>query len=112
MAETSASSDVKAADFPELAPGPGGGKANLDLVRDIQVELSVELGRTQMLIQDIIELAPGKVIELDRLAGQPLDVLVNGKLLAKAEVVLVDDRYGVRITSIVEGRQREAALKA
>lgn len=110
MAET-APSDVKPAEFNELAPGAPAGKANLDLVRDIQVELSVQLGKAQMLIQDIIELAPGKVIELDRLAGQPLDVLVNGTLLAKAEVVVVDDHYGVRITSIVEGKQREAALK-
>jgi flagellar motor switch protein FliN len=111
MAET-APSDVKPAEFAELAPGPAGGKPNLDLVRDIQVELSVELGRTQMLIQDIIELAPGKVIQLDKLAGQPLDVLVNGKLLAKADVVLVDDHYGVRITSIIEAKQREAVLKS
>lgn len=111
MADTDDSA-VKPAEFPELKGGAAGGKPNLALVSDIQVELSVELGRTEMLIQDIIELAPGKVIELDKLAGQPLDVLVNGKLLAKAEVVMVDDRYGVRITSIIESKQREAALKA
>jgi flagellar motor switch protein FliN/FliY len=107
-----AASDVKAAEFPDLA-GSGkvvGAAANLDLVRDIQVTLTVELGRTDMLIQDILELTPGKVIELDRLAGEPLDILVNGKLLAKGEVVVVDENFGVRITSIVDARAREAAL--
>jgi flagellar motor switch protein FliN/FliY len=102
---------VKPAEFPELTPGAPSAKANLDLVRDIGVELSVELGRTEMLIQDILELAPGKVIELDKLAGEPLDVLVNGKLLARAEVVMVDDHFGVRITAIVDAKHREAALK-
>lgn len=104
-------SEVKPAEFPELAPGAPGGKANLDLVRDISVELSVELGRSEMLIQDILELAPGKVIELDKLGGEPLDVLVNGRLLARGEVVMVDDHFGVRITAIVDGKHREAALK-
>ena len=104
--------EVKPAEFPDLSgsgkvvPGP----ANLDLVRDIQVMLTVELGRTDMLIQDILELTPGKVIELDRLAGEPLDILVNGKLLAKGEVVVVDENFGVRITSIIDARAREAAL--
>lgn len=103
---------VKAAEFPDLS---GAGKVapgvnTLDLVRDIQVMLTVELGRTEMLIQDILELTPGKVIELDRLAGEPLDILVNGKLLAKGEVVVVDENFGVRITSIIDPHQREAAL--
>jgi flagellar motor switch protein FliN/FliY len=86
------------------------GSNNLDLVRDIQVRLSVELGRTEMVIQDILELTAGKVIELDRLAGEPLDIMVNGKLLAKGEVVVVDENFGVRITSIIDTRAREAAL--
>lgn len=103
---------IKNADFPDLS---GAGKIppgtnTLDLVRDIQVMLTVELGRTEMLIQDILELTPGKVIELDRLAGEPLDILVNGKLLAKGEVVVVDENFGVRITSIIDPHQREQAL--
>jgi flagellar motor switch protein FliN len=105
---------VRPVKFPDLS-GAGqvaGGPANFDLVRDLRVTLTVELGRTDMVIQDILELAPGKVIELERLAGEPLDIVVNGKLLAKGEVVVVDEQFGVRITAIVEPRAREAALKA
>lgn len=109
--------NVKPAEFPDIAVAVAsgshhGGEPNLDLVKDIQVKLSVELGRSEMLIQDILELGPGKVIELDRLAGEPLDVLINGKLLARGEVVMVDDKFGIRITAIVDGRAREAALGA
>jgi flagellar motor switch protein FliN/FliY len=103
---------VKPADYPDLGQGaaPGTTKPNMELVRDIQVTLTVELGRTEMLIQDILELTPGKVIELDRLAGEPLDILVNGKLLAKGEVVVVDENFGVRLTSIVDTSVREAVV--
>lgn len=104
---------VKPADFPDLSGAPAAaGKPNIDLVKDIKVTLTVELGRTEMLIQDILELTPGKVIELDRLAGEPLDIVVNGKLLAKGEVVVVDENFGVRLTSIVEPSAREAAIAA
>lgn len=106
--------EVKPAEFPDLA-GTGNvppGKPNLDLVKDIQVALTVELGRTEMVIQDILELTPGKVIELDRLAGEPLDILVNGTLLARGEVVVVDENFGVRLTSIVDPAERVGALKA
>ena len=107
-------SGVKAAPLPDLGQGAGtpAVKPNIELVKDIQVTLQVELGRTDMLIQDILELTPGKVIELDRLAGEPLDILVNGKLLAKGEVVVVDENFGVRLTSIVEPTAREAAVAA
>ena len=105
--------DVKPAEFPDLSgadqPKPVG--ANLELVKDIHVTLSVELGRTDMVIQDILELTPGKVIELDRLAGEPLDILVNGTLLARGEVVVVDENFGVRLTSILDPAQRAEALK-
>jgi flagellar motor switch protein FliN len=109
---TTAQQDVKPAAFPDLSGAGGGpaGQPNIELVRDIQVTLTVELGRTDMIIQDILELTAGKVIELDRLAGEPLDILVNGKLLAKGEVVVVDENFGVRITSIVDAKTRENAL--
>jgi flagellar motor switch protein FliN/FliY len=105
---------IRSVEFPDvsgMATAPAGA-ANIDMVRDIQVMLTAELGRTNMLIQDILELTPGKVVELDKLAGEPLDILVNGKLLARGEVVMVDERFGVRITSIVDPRTRAAALKA
>ena len=103
---------VTPAAFPDLsgAVQAKGGSPNLELVRDIQVTLTAELGRTDMIIQDILELTPGKVIELDRLAGEPLDIMVNGKLLAKGEVVVVDENFGVRITSIIDPRARQAAV--
>ena len=68
---------------------------------DVPLQVTVELGRTRKLIRDILELAPGSVIELDKLAGEPVDILVNGKLIAKGEVVVIDDNFGVRITKIV-----------
>jgi len=109
---TTVPQDIQPAVFPDLSGAGGGavGQPNLELVRDIQVTLTVELGRTDMIIQDILELTAGKVIELDRLAGEPLDILVNGKLLAKGEVVVVDENFGVRITSIIDAKTRENAL--
>lgn len=108
--DPAANDDVKNVDFDEVAPGGQAGSANLDLVRDIEVQLSVELGRADLPIQDILELAPGRVIELDKLAGQPLDVLAGGRLIARGEVVLVDDKFGVRITAILDQKSREAAV--
>lgn len=103
---------VQPVDLPDLsaASPAAAGAPNLELVRDIQVTLRVELGRTTMLIEDVLALTPGKVIELEKLAGEPLDVLVNNKLVARGEVVVVDDNFGVRITSIVDPRARAQAL--
>jgi len=105
--------DVKPAEFPDLADVAKNTPVtpNLDLVRDIHVTLTVELGRTDMVINDILALTPGKVIELDRLAGEPLDILVNGTLLAKGEVVVVDENFGIRLTAIIDPAERVAALK-
>lgn len=104
---------VTPVEFPDLSGTnpPSTGVPNLELVKDIPVVLTVELGRTDMVIQDILELTPGKVIELDRLAGEPLDILVNGTLLARGEVVVVDENFGVRLTSIIDPALRAEALK-
>jgi flagellar motor switch protein FliN len=112
-APAGAENPVKPAEFPDVSGAVSGaaGSPNIDMVRDIKVMLTVELGRAEMVIQDIIELAPGKVIELEKPVGEALDVLINGKLLARGEVVMVDDRFGIRITSIVDVRTRENALK-
>jgi flagellar motor switch protein FliN/FliY len=104
-------SPAQPAEFPDLSgAGSVAAKPNLELVRDINVTLTVELGRTDMLIADVLELTPGKVIELDRLAGEPLDIMVNGTLLAKGEVVVVDENFGVRITAIIDPEAREKAV--
>ena len=97
-----------------LAPGAGAGTSggfgggrrtelgSLNLLRDVEMTLSVELGRTSMPVRDLLSLAPGSVIELDRAAGAPADLMVNGRLLARGEIVVVDEDYGLRITEIVD----------
>jgi len=83
-----------------------GNKENIDLIMDVPLEITVELGRTKRLIKDILEFGPGTVVELDRLAGEPVDVIVNGKFIAKGEVVVIDESFGVRITDIVSPSKR------
>ncbi len=96
-----------------VAPDPGGARAaatataparagwGLDALRDVEMEVTCELGRTRMTVRQLLALAPGDVVELDRLAGAPADLLVNGTLLARGEVVVVDESFGLRITEIV-----------
>ena len=74
---------------------------NIELIKDVPLEVTVELGRTQKSINDILEFAPGTIIELDKIAGEPVDVLVNGKLVAKGEVVVIEENFGVRVTEII-----------
>jgi flagellar motor switch protein FliN/FliY len=83
----------------------------LELLLDIPLQVSVELGRTRMTIQDLLALAPGAVVELDKLAGEPLDILVNDRLVARGEAVVVNDKFGVRITDIVSPAERLARLR-
>src|SRR5699024_2292162 len=79
---------------------------NLDMLLDIPLRVTVELGRTKRAIKDILELSAGSIIELDKLAGEPVDVLVNEKPVAKGEVVVIDENFGVRITDIVSQSER------
>jgi flagellar motor switch protein FliN/FliY len=74
---------------------------NIDLIMDVPLEVTVELGRTQKSISDILDFSPGKIIELNKIAGEPIDILVNGKYVAKGEVVVIEESFGVRITEIV-----------
>ncbi len=91
------------------APAAGGGAASaagarswgIEMLRDVEMEVTCELGRTRMTVRQLLALAPGDVVELDRLAGSPADLLVNGTLLARGEVVVVDESFGLRITEIV-----------
>ena len=83
---------------------------NLDFILDIPLTISVELGRTKMVINDMLQLGQGSVIELVKLAGEPLDVYVNGKLMARGEVVLVNDKFGVRLTDIISPVERVKKL--
>lgn len=78
------------------------------LLRDVEVELTLEIGRKRMRIADVVKLGPGRTVELDKLAGEPLELLVNGRIIGRGEAVVVGDRYGIRITEIVtpEGNPR------
>ena len=78
------------------------GAENIGLIKDVPLEVTVELGRTQKRISDILDFAPGTIIELDKIAGEPVDVLVNGKLVAKGEVVVIEESFGVRVTDIIK----------
>jgi len=83
---------------------------NLDLLLDVNLPISIELGRTTMRIKDILNLGPGSVVELKKLAGEPVDLLVNNKIVAKGEVVVVDENFGLRITSLLSPEERLRSL--
>jgi flagellar motor switch protein FliN/FliY len=85
--------------------------ANIGLLMDVPLRLTVELGRTSKLVKEILSLAPGAIVELDKLAGEPVDILVNEKLIAKGEVVVIDENFGVRITEIINPEERLAGLQ-
>jgi flagellar motor switch protein FliN/FliY len=84
---------------------------SINMLLDIQLQVAIELGRTDMSIKRILELGPGSIIELDRMAGEPVDLLVNGKVVAKGEVVVVDENFGIRIVSLVSPEERLKSLK-
>jgi flagellar motor switch protein FliN/FliY len=102
------------------APGAAGGAASktagqpvqsLDFILDIPLKVTVELGRSKMAIRDILQLAQGSVIELSKFAGEPLEVLVNEKLIARGEVVVVNEKFGIRLTDIISPVERIEQLK-
>jgi flagellar motor switch protein FliN/FliY len=81
------------------------GKQNLDLLMNVPLRITAELGKCRMLVQDVLKLGTGSIVELDRLAGGPVDLLVNNKLVARGEVVAIDENFGVRITELIEKPQ-------
>ena len=83
----------------------------LDVILDIPVTISMEIGRTRINIRNLLQLTQGSVVELDRLAGEPLDVLVNGTLVAHGEVVVVNDKFGIRLTDVLSARERVNKLR-
>ena len=98
---------VQFSDFSGMSPNNDlGENSNIKLLMDVNMELTVELGRTKKSIKDILGMGEGTVIELDKLAGEPVDVLVNGQLIAKGEVVVIDENFGVRVTEIVDPMER------
>jgi flagellar motor switch protein FliN/FliY len=100
---------VARAQFTDLGPNAaaaGGQEMNLNLILDVAVTLALEVGRARMPVRDLLQLAPGAIVELDRLAGEPLDVLVNGVRIARGEVVVVNDKFGIRLTDVVSATER------
>jgi len=109
---TAEAPNVKPADIFNPLTGDGAANANhgLDLILDIPVSLTVELGRTKISIRNLLQLAHGSVVELDGLAGEPMDVLINGTLIAQGEVVVVNDKFGIRLTDIITPQERMRKL--
>jgi flagellar motor switch protein FliN/FliY len=90
----------------------GHGEKELDFILDIPLELSVELGKTRMLVNDLLQLGQGSIIELNKLAGEPLEVYINKKLIARGEVVVVNEKFGVRLTDVITPIDRVKSLAA
>lgn len=102
---------AKPASFGNLREEASGSVGNLEMILDIPVTISVEIGKTRMLIKDLLQLCQGAVVELEKLAGEPMEILVNGKLLARGEAVVVNEKFGVKLTDIVSPSERISRLK-
>lgn len=99
---TSSTGQFEAADFQDVGSNGGGGpRPDVELILDVPVTLALEVGRTEMTIGKLLNLSQGAVVELDRNAGEPLDVIVNGALVARGEIVVVNDKFGIRLIDIV-----------
>ena len=103
---------------PQLASFPpvqnsetGGSSKNIDFILDIPMNVAVYVGSTKMAIRDLLQLAQGSVIELDKLAGEPMEVMVNNKLVARGEVVVVNEKFGIRLTDVVSAAERVQQLR-
>ena len=105
--------EFQAAAFQEVQPETSGelneGQPNLDVIMDVPVTLSLEVGRTKMSVGQLLRLRQGSVVELDRLAGEPLDVLVNGQLVARGEIVVINDKFGIRLIDVISPMDRLGA---
>ncbi|MGH7232917.1 MAG: flagellar motor switch protein FliN [Nitrospiraceae bacterium] len=103
--------DPKPTTFPPLdTKGETGAPKNLEFILDIPMQVSVQLGVTRMLVRDLLQLGQGSVVELDKLAGEPLEVLVNNRLVARGEVVVVNEKFGIRLTDVVSPMERVQKL--
>ncbi len=110
MSEQEETEQAPLEDLKDESGGPMN-KDNLDVILDIPVTLSMEVGRTNIAIRNLLQLNQGSVVELDRLAGEPLDVLVNGTLIAHGEVVVVNEKYGIRLTDVMSPSERIKKLR-
>ncbi|NOT85632.1 MAG: flagellar motor switch protein FliN [Methylococcaceae bacterium] len=116
LKEQASAERYTSARFQELGEGAGGrplptgDEIKMDVILDIPVTISMEIGRTQISIRNLLQLNQGSVVELDRFAGEPMDVLVNGTLIAHGEVVVVNDKFGIRLTDVISPSERVRKL--
>ena len=110
MTEQNQEDEIRDFSAPSSAASSNTSSENLRVLENIEVQLAVEVGNTEIKIRDLLRLNEGSVIELDRLAGDPLDILVNGTMIAKGEIVMVGERFGVRFTEIVDPEKRVESL--
>lgn len=106
--------DAQRADFTDFgkdSKAPGEGQRDIKFLLDIPLTITVEIGRTKMIINDLLMLGQGSVVELDKLAGEPMEVLVNNKIIARGEVVVVNEKFGIRLTDIVSPTERLKQLR-
>jgi flagellar motor switch protein FliN/FliY len=97
--------------FQAAAPDGGQRQADLEQILDIPITMSVEIGKSRLSIRNLLQLNQGSIVELDRMAGEPLDVLVNGTLVAHGEVVVVNDKFGIRLTDVISAQERVKKLR-
>ena len=110
MEENMSANKDQTADGNSVSGDSDAERAELDFILDIPLELSVELGKTKMLVNDLLQLGQGSIVELNKLAGEPLEVYINRKLVAKGEVVVVNEKFGVRLTDIISPLERVRSL--
>ncbi len=110
--QTSGGTSPQLASFPPVQSSEiGGSSKNIDFILDIPMNVAVYVGSTKMAIRDLLQLAQGSVIELDKLAGEPMEVMVNNKLVARGEVVVVNEKFGIRLTDVVSAAERVQQLR-
>jgi flagellar motor switch protein FliN len=105
--------EVRSAQFQPLepsAPPPGERDKKMDLLMDLSLSVAIELGRTNLMIRDILDLQRGSVVEFEKLASEPVDILINGKKMAEGEVVVIEKHFGIRITNLVDASERVKGL--
>jgi flagellar motor switch protein FliN/FliY len=111
-AQTSVGTSPQPASFPPVQGSEAAGSPkNIDFILDIPMSVAVYVGSTKMAIRDLLQLAQGSVIELDKLAGEPMEVMVNNKLVARGEVVVVNEKFGIRLTDVVSAAERVQQLR-
>ena len=110
MTETNEAKETRRQEAPEEEQANKKDKYDIDFLLDIPLDVSVELGRVTMLVNDLLQLGPGSIIELSKLVGEPLHIYINNKMIAKGEVVVLDEKFGIRVTDITSPKERVKSL--